>query len=128
METPLAMTRSSRTAGAFQGTFGGKTDAWVAKLNSSGTKLIYATFLGGSGDERTGGIAVDSSGNAYVTGTTTSKNFPVTAGVFQGECKLKNDGSLRQRVRDQAECRWDHEPYIPHISAAMAPKAAKALR
>jgi hypothetical protein len=81
------------TAGAFQGTFGGKTDAWVAKLNSGGTKLIYATFLGGSGDERTGGIAVDSSGNAYVTGTTTSKNFPVTAGVFQGGCKLKSDGS-----------------------------------
>ncbi|HEY5030774.1 MAG TPA: SBBP repeat-containing protein, partial [Candidatus Angelobacter sp.] len=81
------------TPGAFQETFGGKTDAWVAKLNSSGTKLLYATFLGGSGDERTGGIAVDSAGNAYVTGTTTSKNFPVTAGVFQGECKLKNDGS-----------------------------------
>jgi hypothetical protein len=81
------------TAGAFQGTFGGKTDAWVAKLNSTGTKLIYATFLGGSGDERTGGIAVDSGGNAYVTGTTTSKNFPVTAGVFQSECKLKSDGT-----------------------------------
>jgi len=81
------------TAGAFQGTFGGKTDAWVAKLNSSGTSLVYATFLGGSGDERAGGIAVDSGGNAYVTGTTTSKNFPVTAGVFQGECKLKNDGT-----------------------------------
>jgi beta-propeller repeat-containing protein len=81
------------TAGAFQGTFGGKTDAWVAKLNSSGTRLIYATFLGGSSDETAGGIAVDSGGNAYVTGTTTSKNFPVTAGVFQGECKLKNDGT-----------------------------------
>lgn len=81
------------TPGAFQGTFGGKTDAWVAKLNSSGTKLIYATFLGGSGDERVGGIDVDSGGNAYVAGTTTSKNFPVTAGVFQGECKLNNNGS-----------------------------------
>jgi hypothetical protein len=81
------------TPGAFQGTFGGKTDAWVAKLNSSGTSLVYATFLGGSGDERIGGIAVDSSGNAYVTGTTTSKNFPVSAGVFQHDCKLKSDGT-----------------------------------
>lgn len=81
------------TPGAFQGTFGGATDAWVAKLSSSGTNLIYATFLGGSGDERTGGIAVDSAGNAYVTGTTTSKNFPVTSGVFQHDCKLKSDGS-----------------------------------
>ena len=81
------------TAGAFQETFGGKTDAWAAKLNSNGTKLIYATFLGGSGDEQVGGIDVDSAGNAYVAGTTTSKNFPVTAGVFQSECKLKNDGT-----------------------------------
>ncbi|HET8891595.1 MAG TPA: SBBP repeat-containing protein, partial [Candidatus Angelobacter sp.] len=81
------------TPGAFQTTFGGKTDAWVAKLNSTGTRLIYATFLGGSGDEGARGIAVDSSGNAYVTGTTTSKDFPVTSGVFQHDCKLKNDGS-----------------------------------
>lgn len=81
------------TPNAFQTTFGGATDAWVAKLNSSGTQLIYATFLGGSGDELVGGIAVDSSGNAYVTGSTTSKNFPVIAGSFQTACKLKSDGS-----------------------------------
>ncbi len=81
------------TSGAFQESFGGKTDAWVAKLNSNGTKLVYATFLGGSGDERAEGIGVDSAGNAYVTGFTTSKNFPVTSGVFQSECKLKNDGT-----------------------------------
>jgi hypothetical protein len=81
------------TPGAFQGTFGGKTDAFVAKLNGSGTKIVYATFLGGSGDEAADGIAVDSAGDAYVTGSTTSKNFPVTAGVFQHECKLKSNGS-----------------------------------
>lgn len=81
------------TAGAFQGTFGGRTDAWVAKLSSSGTRLIYATFLGGSGDERTGGIAVDSAGNAYVAGSTTSKNFPIVAGSFQSECGLKTDNT-----------------------------------
>ena len=81
------------TPGAFQRTFGGGTDAWVAKLNPTGTRLIYTTLLGGSGDETPTGIAADSAGNAYVTGSTTSKNFPVTAGVFQRECKLKNDGS-----------------------------------
>jgi hypothetical protein len=81
------------TPGAFQETFGGKTDAWVVKLNSTGARVIYATFLGGDGDERTGGLAVDSDGNAYVTGSTTSKNFPVTTGAFQRACKLKNDGS-----------------------------------
>jgi hypothetical protein len=79
------------TAGAFQETFGGQTDAWVAKLNSSGTELIYATFLGGSGNEQTGGLAVDSAGNAYVTGSTTSKNFPIVDGSFQRECWVKTD-------------------------------------
>lgn len=65
----------------------------MAKLDSTGTRLIYLTFLGGSGDEVPTAIAADSAGSAYVTGFTTSKNFPVTAGVFQRECKLKSDGS-----------------------------------
>jgi hypothetical protein len=103
------------TAGAFQGTFGGKTDAWVAKLNSGGTKLIYATFLGGSGDERTGGIAVDSAGNAYVTGTTTSKNFPVAAGVFQGECKLKNDGTCASAFVTKLNADGSHVLYSSYL-------------
>lgn len=81
------------TPGAFQRTFGGGTDAWVAKLGPTGTRLVYTTLLGGSGDDEPTSIAADSAGNAYVTGSTTSKNFPVTAGVFQRECKLKNDGS-----------------------------------
>jgi hypothetical protein len=81
------------TPGAFQTTFGGNSDAWAAKLNSTGTSLIYATFIGGSGDEFSGGIDVDSSGNAYITGRTTSTNFPVTPGVFQSQCKLQGDGT-----------------------------------
>ncbi|HET9792367.1 MAG TPA: SBBP repeat-containing protein [Candidatus Angelobacter sp.] len=81
------------TSGVFQRSFGGGTDAWVAKLDSTGTRLIYVTLLGGSGDEVPTAIAADSAGSAYVTGFTTSKNFPVTAGVFQRECKLKSDGS-----------------------------------
>ena len=103
------------TPGAFQGTFGGKTDAWVAKLNSSGTKLIYATFLGGSGDEQAGGIAVDSAGNAYVTGSTTSKNFPVTAGVFQRECKLKNDGSCSSAFVTKLNAFGTHALYSSYL-------------
>jgi len=72
------------TPGAFQTTFnGGAGDAFVTKLNSTGTALVYSTFLGGSGSDLGSGIAVNSAGNAYVTGSTDSSNFPVTAGAFQ---------------------------------------------
>jgi uncharacterized repeat protein (TIGR01451 family) len=54
---------------------GGNFDAFIAKISSSGTKT-YATYLGGSGDDRATGIAVNSAGNAYVTGYTASTNFP----------------------------------------------------
>jgi Beta-propeller repeat/HYDIN/CFA65/VesB-like, Ig-like domain len=57
-------------------------DAFVAKLNPTGTALVYSTFLGGSNDDRAAAIAVDSSGNAYVTGYTVSGDFP-TANAFQ---------------------------------------------
>ena len=51
-------------------------DAFVTKLSSSGNSLIYSTYLGGGGDDYGYGIAVDGSGNAYVTGYTDSSNFP----------------------------------------------------
>jgi hypothetical protein len=74
------------TAGAFQTTFAGGInggDAFVTELNATGSRLVYSTYLGGSGDDDGAGIAVDGAGNAYVTGTTSSTNFPTTAGAFQ---------------------------------------------
>jgi hypothetical protein len=72
------------TAGAYQTTFGGGyEDVFVTKLNASGSGLIYSTYLGGSGGDGGYGIAVDGSGNAYVTGWTDSTDFPVTAGAYQ---------------------------------------------
>jgi hypothetical protein len=73
------------TAGAFQVPFGGNIngDAFVTKLNPTGTALVYSTYLGGSGEDEGQGIAVDAAGNAYVTGYTRSNNFPITAGAFQ---------------------------------------------
>ena len=71
------------TAGAIQPAYGGGGDAFVAKLNPAGSALVYSTFLGGSSGESANGIAVDADGNAYVTGSTNSTNFPTTAGAFQ---------------------------------------------
>ncbi|GIV30602.1 MAG: hypothetical protein KatS3mg028_1668 [Bacteroidia bacterium] len=71
------------TRGAFQTTNGGSADVFVTKLNSTGTALLYSTYLGGSGDDLGNGIAVDGSGNAYVTGWTSSTNYDITAGAFQ---------------------------------------------
>jgi len=55
----------------------GECNAFVTKLNSTGSGLVYSTFLGGDGDDDGLDIAVDKSGNAYVTGTTSSAKFPV---------------------------------------------------
>lgn len=71
------------TSGAFQTTCGGGYDAFVAKLNPDGSGLLYSTYLGGSGGDSGNGIALDGSGDAYVTGGTSSANFPTTSGTFQ---------------------------------------------
>jgi hypothetical protein len=77
------------TSGDVQGTYGGGAqDAFVAKLNSAGTALLYSTYLGGSSDDYGFGIAVDLSGNAYVTGATRSSNFPTHPGLFRRRTKL----------------------------------------
>ena len=75
-------------AAGFQETFGGNRDAFIAKLNPTGSGLVYSNYLGGSGSgaalrDTAVDIAIDSDGNAYVTGRTGSPDFPLTAGAFQ---------------------------------------------
>ncbi|WP_457600085.1 SBBP repeat-containing protein, partial [Hydrogenivirga sp.] len=64
------------TTGAFQETIGGSFDAFIVKLSPNGDTLVYSTYLGGSDSDRGLAIAIDSSGNAYVTGDTQSSDFP----------------------------------------------------
>ncbi len=71
------------TSGAFQTIYAGGRDAFVTEVNASGSALVYSTYLGGSSEDWCTGIAVDGAGNAYVTGTTSSANFPTTSGAFQ---------------------------------------------
>lgn len=70
------------TPGAFDRSYNGGYDAFIAKLNPAGSALAYATFLGGSGDDWGLGMAVDVAGSAYVTGSTGSSNFPTTPDSF----------------------------------------------
>ena len=69
------------TASAIQPAYGGNQDAFVAKLNSTGTAWSYLTYLGGLRADQANGIAVDSSGNATVVGSTSSTNFPRVAAL-----------------------------------------------
>jgi len=73
---------ASSGAGPDRSFNGGNVDAFVAKLNPSGTALEYCGFIGGSGNDYGYGIALDAAGNAYITGYTTSAGatFPVAIG------------------------------------------------
>ncbi|MCK4411022.1 SBBP repeat-containing protein, partial [Candidatus Bipolaricaulota bacterium] len=75
--TGYTYSKNFPTQNALQSAYGGGYyDVFITKLNSTGSALIYSTYLGGSGYDRGYGIAVDSSGNAYITGITDSTNFP----------------------------------------------------
>ncbi|MFN2225561.1 MAG: SBBP repeat-containing protein, partial [Anaerolineae bacterium] len=69
------------TAGGLGGAYHGGDDAFVFKLDAEGTGLAYATYLGGSGDDRGQDLAVDPAGSAYLAGDTTSADLPLTAGA-----------------------------------------------
>jgi Beta-propeller repeat len=71
------------TAGAFQTVFGGSQDAFVTRLNSTGSALVYSTYIGGNDIDDGRGIALNHNGDAFVAGLTESLNFPITAGAFQ---------------------------------------------
>jgi hypothetical protein len=72
------------TATALQKTFGGgQFDAFVTQVSPGGSALVYSTYLGGTHEDFSEGIAVDGSGDVYVTGETKSTNFPTTPGAFE---------------------------------------------
>ena len=92
------------TMNPLQPTFGGGyDDAFVSKLNPTGSQLVYSTYLGGSGPDAGLGIAVDGAHNAYITGGTSSTNFPVTPGAFQTACPLN--------------CRYESHAFVTKVNA-----------
>jgi hypothetical protein len=90
------------TSNAFQTVYAGGGDAFVSKFSTDGSALVYSTLLGGAGNDGGRGIALDTGGNAYVTGFTLSNAFPITTGALQTTLngtedafvtKLSGDGS-----------------------------------
>jgi uncharacterized protein (TIGR03437 family) len=72
------------TKGAYQAGRAGGTDAFAAKLNPLGTAMVWATYLGGKGDDAANGIALDASGKVWLSGITASSDFPVQQGWSHG--------------------------------------------
>jgi hypothetical protein len=95
-----------KTVNPIQATPGGALDAFVMKVNSAGSDIIYSTFLGGSGADPGNGIAVDGAGNAYVVGETSSGTDFQTAGSLQSYNKDGSSGTS--------------DAFVAKISATMA--------
>jgi hypothetical protein len=80
--------------GGVQAALNGDGDAFVTKLDPSGSTIVYSTYLGGSSFDQGNGIAVDTAGNAYVTGVTDSSDFPTTPGSFQPAVPGATEGAF----------------------------------
>lgn len=89
------------TAGVLGPTLNGEFDAFLVSINTQTPTLRYATYLGGIGEDRGYGLAVDAEGNAYVGGLTSSENFPTTANAFDRDFSGSSDGFVA-KVNPQA--------------------------
>jgi uncharacterized protein (TIGR03437 family) len=90
----LAGSEGMATAGAYQSRVISPNDAFVAKINASGTQLEWFTYYGGRGDDKGYAIALDASGNVIVGGSATSNNLPVTSSALQKELRGDSDAFL----------------------------------
>jgi uncharacterized protein (TIGR03437 family) len=98
-KTPYQPAPPTKVAGVSPGQW---PSAFVTKFSPDGSSLVYSTYLGGNGYDNAYAIAVDSSGNAYVTGETDSPDFPVTNGAYQTVCSPapNNTGAPVQNSSD----------------------------
>jgi hypothetical protein len=111
---PTKSTDFPTTPGAFQRTYGGgDNEAFVAKISADGSRLLASTFVGGSGNDRPEGVAVDAMGNVYFTGTTTSANFPVTPDAFQATL-----GGTRDAIAVVLSADFSHLLYSTYLGGS----------
>lgn len=84
------------TPGAYQTALMGHQNAFISILNNTGSELIYSTYLGGEGRDLAKGIAINASGNVYVTGQTSSRDFPVTIETLQKNLEGRTNAFISQ--------------------------------
>lgn len=95
--------------GAVQGTWGGSGDAFLTKLNATGSGLVYSTYLGGNAIDYATGIALDPAGNAYIVGVTFSTNFP-TVNPYQSTKGAQQDAFVAKI--NPAGTAWVYATYL----------------
>ncbi len=119
--TPAASSAAFPKAGGFQTAFGGgQLDAFLARLDSSGTSVTYATYLGGAGNEVGRGVSVDAAGVAHVTGNTTSQDFPLRDALQPRH----NGGFPDSQDRVTAETGGPTDAFVSKINTAAAGAAS----
>ncbi len=91
------------TRGAFQTARAGDADGLVAKISSDGRRVVWASYLGGSGRDGAVSIRLDSKGHIIVSGTTGSKDFPVTEGAYQRTLKGPSDAFIAKFSPDGSQ-------------------------
>jgi hypothetical protein len=106
------------TSGAFDTSFNGQSDVFVAKLSPQGNELRWATFLGGRDLENAYGLALDGQGGVYISGNTNSEDFPITTDAFDTTynrgsydaflAKLNNSGSELLYATYFGGTNWDY--------------------
>ncbi|MFH1719971.1 MAG: alginate lyase family protein [Planctomycetota bacterium] len=86
------------TAGAIQDQYAGAGDGTLTMLKGDGTAIVYATYIGGSGDDLIRSLTLGPKGEIYLVGSTTSNDFPVTPGAVQSELKGQSDAFVMKLV------------------------------
>ena len=88
------------TSGTYESTYVGDGDVFVTELDPTGTRLVFSTYLGGSGVDTPSQMLLNAAGNIFLVGSTTSNNFPTTSGVMQKTYGGNQDAFLTEMKGD----------------------------
>lgn len=94
------------TQGAYDVSYNGSRDAFIAKFNSTGTTLVWSTFLGGSGNDWVTSIAIKDDGSIVLAGNTESDNFPTTSGAYDQVFNGSRDVFVAELASDGSTLHW----------------------